>query len=75
MSSYPDHPKYSIFSSPSYLRSCAVEEEREQRFLELKLFLVEREYTPGLIDSAINRARAIPMTEALKESVNDHSNT
>ena len=74
------HPNQTTLNIPFSLglcivRICSVEEQREQRFLELKCFLLDREYKPGLVDSAINRARAIPRKEALKESVTDPSTT
>ena len=74
------HPNQTTLNIPFSLalrivRICSVEEQREQRFLELKYFLLDREYKPGLVDSAINRARAIPRKEALKESVTDPSTT
>ena len=42
-------------------------EDRDTRFKELRELLLSREYKPGLIDSAINRAKQIPRTEALKK--------
>ena len=64
------HPNQTKSNNPFSLalrivRICSVEEEREQRFAELKSFLLEREYTQGLVNYAINRARQIPRTEAL----------
>ena len=47
-------------------RTCSENIARENRFKELKEMLLEREYTPGVIDGAIARARAIPREEALK---------
>ena len=35
-------------------------EQRETSFQELKSFLLKREYKPGMINSAINKARSIP---------------
>ena len=43
-----------------------MEEDREKRFLELRDLLIARDYKPKLIDSAIQKARKIPRTEALK---------
>ena len=53
------HPNQTKLNIPFSLalrivRICSVEEEREQRFAELKSFLMEREYTQGLVNSAIN---------------------
>ena len=39
---------------------------RRKRFLELKDILISRDYRPKLIDSAIQKAREIARTEALK---------
>ena len=35
------------------------------RFQELKQMLLDREYSPGIVDSAIAKARAIPRQQAL----------
>ena len=46
------------------------------RFQELKSFLLEREYKPGMINSAINKARIIPRNKALKKkktALNKHT--
>jgi len=51
------------------VRICSDEDEREARFSELKEMLLSRDYQPGLITSAINRARAIPRSEALKRVI------
>ena len=48
------------------VRICTEVDQREQRFDELKQFLIEREYKQGMIDSAISKARSIPRKEALK---------
>ena len=42
------------------------ENTREMRFKELKQMLLDREYSPGIIDSAIAKAKAIPRQEALR---------
>jgi hypothetical protein len=39
---------------------------REQRFQELKDMLLSREYSQGIIDAAIAKARAIPRQQALR---------
>ena len=44
---------------------CNEEEAREKRFMGLKNTLLDRGYTPGIIDAAIAKARAIPRQEAL----------
>ena len=47
------------------VRVCAETESREFRFQELKEFLLERSYQPGLVDAAIDQARTIPRAKAL----------
>ena len=42
------------------------ENTRDMRFQELKQMLLDREYSPGIIDSAIAKAKAIPRQEALR---------
>ena len=49
------------------VRNCSEPEIREQRFTELKELLLARSYLPGMVDAAINRARSIPRTQALKQ--------
>ena len=48
-------------------RICTKPADREKRFSELKNLLLERQYRPGMIDSAINRARAVSRADALKQ--------
>ena len=48
------------------VRICAIEEDREKRFKELKDLLLARDYKPKIIDSAIQKARNTPRPEALK---------
>ena len=50
------------------LRGIVVSEisERDERLQELKEMLIERKYTPGIIDAAIARAKAVPREQALK---------
>ena len=65
------HPNH-IFSNIPYslalriVRICSEIETRDQRLSELKELLLEREYKSGVIDAAINRAKQIPRSEALK---------
>ena len=47
-------------------RICSKPEIRESRFNELKQMLLDRNYSKGMIDSAIQRARSISRPEALK---------
>ena len=66
------HPAHTTKNIPFSLalrivRICSKPEDRNTRFKELRELLLSREYKPGLIDSAINRAKQIPRTEALKK--------
>ena len=51
------------------VRVCTKPETHNVRLQEMKQFLLEREYRPGMVDSAISRARAIPMAKALRHVV------
>ena len=46
------------------VRICTFSTDREKRFSELKDLLISRDYKSKIIDSAIERARKIPKTEA-----------
>ena len=48
------------------VRICSETQARDNRLKELKEMLLARDYTPGIIDAAIAKARAIPRQEALK---------
>ena len=48
------------------VRSCTFPDDRYKRLLELKALLLDRDYPDRLIDSAINRARAVPREKALR---------
>ena len=68
---YSFHPPECLQSIPYSLstrinRICMEEATRDMRFQELKEMLLAREYTPGVIDSAIAKARAIPRHVALR---------
>ena len=45
-------------------------EDRDKRLAELKSMLLERDYKPGIIDAAIEKAKSIPRSEALKKVEN-----
>ena len=45
------------------------------RFEELKCMLLDREYSPGIIDAAIAKARAIPWSVALTRVSRQQTNT
>ena len=55
------------------VKICSEIETRERRFLELKELLQERKYKTGMIYSAIEKARKIPRFKALKEKVQNFS--
>ena len=45
---------------------CAEVTDRDTRFKELEEMLLDREYSPGIVDAAIAKARAIPRRRALQ---------
>ena len=57
------------------IRICSENESRDLRLKELKSMLIEREYTPGIINSAISRAKAIPREKALRQVSHKDTNT
>ena len=55
------------FSLGMHINSvCSETENRDLRLQEMKEMLLERDYTPGLIDAAISRTKAISRDQALK---------
>ena len=48
------------------VRICSETQARDNRLQELKEMLLSRGYTPGILDAAIAKARAIPRQKALK---------
>ena len=56
------------------VRICTKTEDREKRFRELKDMLLARNYRTKIIDSAIERARNIPRSKALKKVVKKSNN-
>ena len=48
-------------------RICSEPQSRERRFEELKEMLIDRDYTPKLVEAAIAKARALPREVALRE--------
>ena len=70
------HPAHTTKNIPFSLalrivRICSLPEDREKRFEELRGLLLSREYKGGAIDTAIQRARKIPRSEALKKVVRE----
>lgn len=66
------HPAQCVENIPYSLalritRICSEPEARENRFIELKEMLNNREYTPKLVDAAIAKARAVTREVALRE--------
>ena len=66
------HPTHVTSNIPFSLalrivRICSLPTDRDRRLAELKIMLIERDYKPGLIDAAIEKAKAIPRDEALKK--------
>ena len=51
------------------IRICSEPEARDLRLAELKTLLLARDYRPGVINSAIERAKAIPREKALERVV------
>ena len=49
------------------LRICSEEEARELRFSEPKELLLARSYRLSMVDTAIDRARTIPRSQALRQ--------
>ena len=70
-SCHPAHVTSNIPFSLAYriVRICSEPITRDTRLEELKSLLLARSYKPGLVNAAIERARAIPRTEALKKVV------
>ena len=57
------------------VRICAVKEDREKRFVELRDLLLARDYKLKSIEAAIQKARNIPRQEALKKVHRDNAST
>ena len=67
------HPSHVTSNIPFSLalrivRICSLTEDRDRRLAELKNMLLDRDYRPGIIDAAIDKAKSIPRSEALKKS-------
>ena len=71
-SCHPSHTKKAIPFSLSMrsVRICRDPINRDQRFKELKSQLLDRGYSRLVIDSAIERARQIPRSVALRKVIN-----
>ena len=74
------HPPHCVKNIPYSLamrivRICTDSEQRDQRLCELRDLLLERNYSVGIINSAIEKARAIPRNVALKHVARTTSDT
>ena len=49
------------------VRICSDPEKRDNRLMELKELLLERNYSERMVDSAIERAKKVPRKAALKK--------
>ena len=68
------HPAHCVENIPFSLALritgvCTYTSTRDTRHEELKKMLIDREYPEGMVDSAINKAKAIPRVVALKKVV------
>ena len=68
------HPYSNIENIPlslaiRILRICSETHTRELRYSELKNMLLERNYPEGIVDAALNKARQIPRSVALRKVV------
>ena len=57
------------------MRICSEPETRDLRLSELKEMLLSRNYKPKIIDSAVERARAVPRVKALERVSRESSNS
>jgi hypothetical protein len=72
------HPYSNIQNIPLSLairivRICSEESARELRFSELREMLLDRNYPIGIVNSAINKARAIPRAIAIRKVVRENT--
>ena len=74
-SCHPAHVTSNIPFSLAYriVRICSEPITRDIRLEELKSLLLARSYKPGIVNAAIDRARAIPRNEALKKVVKNEN--
>ena len=73
------HPNHMFKNIPYSLalrivRICSIPEQRDLGLSELKQLLLQRDYKTKIIDAAIERARNISRTEALKRVIRNKSN-
>ena len=68
------HPKQTTKAIPFSLglriiRICSDKEDRDKRLLELRDYLISRDYSRDMVESAIKKARAVPRDKALMEVI------
>ena len=73
------HPAHVTSNIPFSLalrivRICSLTSDRDKRLSELKNLLLERNYRPGIINAAIERAKNIPRVETLKKIESESKN-
>ena len=73
------HPTHVTTNIPFSLalrivRICTLPKDRDTRLTELRNMLIERDYKPGIIDAAIDRARQISRNDALKKVQDNKKN-
>ena len=74
------HPNHVTSNIPYSLalritRICSKPETRDLRHSELRELLLERDYKPKIVDSAIMKAKQIPRKEALKRVVENKTSS
>lgn len=76
-SCHPQHVSNNIPYSLALriVRICSEPETRDLRLSELKEMLLSRNYKPKIIDSAVERARAVPRVKALERVSRESSNS
>ena len=73
------HPTHVTTNIPFSLavrivRIWSLQSDRDKRLTELRNMLIERDYKPGIIDAAIEKARSIDRKDALKKVENNNTN-
>ena len=66
------HPKTTTMAIPyslglRILRTCTFPEDRDRRLNDLRKQLIARNYSEKMVDSALDKARAVPRDKALKK--------
>ena len=74
-SANPTHVTSNIPYSLRITRICSKTETRDLRHSELRQLLLERDYKPKIVDSAIMKAKQIPRKEALERVVKNKTSS